>query len=100
MSFKTRPSTYHIGLAPTSRARCRGCKRSVQKGETRVVVTAFVRPGRSTQLVRCCRCLDARFAAAVLAVYGEADRVPADPGVTAAEATRVRNIMASAVSRT
>ena len=100
MPFQTRPSTYRIGVAPTSRARCRGCKQGVQKGETRIVITAFVRPGRATRLVRCCRCLDARFAAAVLAVHGEADRVPADPGVTDGEATRVRTILARADPRT
>ena len=92
MTFTRRPSTYQISLAPTSRARCRACKRRIERGELRIAINAFVRPGRYTQLVRCCRieCLDARFGAAVLAVYGSPARVPVEAGVDIAEAAAVR----------
>ena len=91
MTFKTRPSVYRIDIAPTSRARCRGpCKQTICKGDFRIAITAFVRPNRSTLLARCCHCIDARFASAVLAVYGTADRVPAAQGVSEEGAARVR----------
>eukprot|EP00966_Prymnesium_polylepis_P244244 5648468-Prymnesium_polylepis.1 len=51
-SFKTRPNTYSLGLAPTSRAKCRACKRVIGKGEARVVTHAPVCPGRGTCFVR------------------------------------------------
>ena len=89
MGFKARKSTYRIGIAPTGRARCRGCKRLIALGETRIVITAFVLPGRVTMLSRCSCCIDARLAAAVLDVYGTADRVPREPGLTDIEAARV-----------
>lgn len=91
MTFKQRPSTYHISLAPTSRARCRACKSRVEKGQLRVTITAFVRPGRSTQFVRCVHCLDAKFGAAVLAVYGTATRLPAAADVAVEDAAAVRS---------
>ena len=90
MTFKQRPSTYRISIAPSNRARCRACKRRVDKGELRIAITAFVRPGRSTQLVRCVQCVDARFGAAMLAVYGTPARVPAEASVSVADATAVR----------
>ena len=89
MGFKARKSTYRIGIAPTGRARCRGCKRLIAMGETRIVITAFVLPGRATVFSRCGRCLGTRFATAVLDVYGTADRVPREPGLTDREAARV-----------
>ena len=48
MTFKTKPHRYTIGLAPTSRARCRGCRKSVGKGSLRLAIHAFVRPNRGT----------------------------------------------------
>ena len=90
MTFYTRPSTYQIARAPTGLARCRGCKRRVEKGELRISIGAFVRPGRSRRLVRCCACIDAPFANAVLAVYGTATRVPAGAGASAADVAAVR----------
>ena len=90
LTFKQRPSTYCISKAPTNRARCRACKGLVEKGQLRITITAFVRPGRSTQLVRCAKCIDERFAAVVLAVYGTAARVPVDVDVDAADAVVVR----------
>ena len=52
MTFKTRPHRYTISLAPTSRARCRGCRRSIEKGTLRLAIHAFVRPNRGTTLTR------------------------------------------------
>ena len=90
MTFHTRPSTYQIARAPTGLARCRGCKRRVEKGELRISIGAFVRPGRSRRLVRCCACIDTKFAHSVLAVYGAATRVPAGAGASAADVAAVR----------
>ena len=52
MTFSTRPSTYRISLAPTGRARCRKCKKAIQKGAVRLEICVFVRPGRYTLLLR------------------------------------------------
>ena len=52
MTFKTRSHRYTIGLAPTSRARCRGCRRSIEKGTLRLAIHAFVRPNRGTTFTR------------------------------------------------
>ena len=100
MPFSARPSTYRIEVAPSARARCRRCRRAVPKGELRVAITAFVRPGRSTLLYRCARaaCLDAAFARAVLAqiaVYKTAGAVPAAAGVEPRDAQRVRAMLAN-----
>ena len=95
--FQQRPSTYKISAAPTGRARCRRCRRRIEKGAARVEIRAFVRPGRRTLLFRCADCLDARFAAAVLAAHGSAERVPVEAGlVGSAGAQRVRDALAAA----
>ena len=95
--FRTQPSTYAIGVAPTGRARCRRCGGRIDKGAVRIEICAFVRPGRRTLLFRCTACLDARFAAAVLAVHESAERVPVQAGlVGSAEAQRVRDALAAA----
>jgi hypothetical protein len=52
MTFKTHPHRYTIGPAPTSRARCRGCRRSIEKGALRLALHAFVRPNRGTTFAR------------------------------------------------
>ena len=95
MAFSTRPSTYRIEAAATGRARCRRCKQCIRKGELRVAITAFVRPGRSTLLYRCARaeCLTAAFARAVLATYKTPNAVPATTGVDPRDAQRVRAIL-------
>ena len=98
MAFKQRPSAYRIGKAPTGRGRCRKCRKPIPKGATRVEISAFVRPGRSTLLLRCTACIDARFATAVLAVYKCARRVPVDPEVDEAAASRVRDSITTASS--
>ena len=80
-SFKTRPPTFSIGLAPTGRARCRGCKRVVEKGEARLVTHAFVRPGRSRDFVRHVGCVSPELMRAVIAAHGSVERVPVEKGV-------------------
>ena len=85
--FRTQSSTYAIGAAPTGRARCRRCGGRIDKGAVRIEIRAFVRAA----------CLDARFAAAVLAVHGSAERVPVQAGlVGSTEARRVRDALAAA----
>jgi hypothetical protein len=80
-SFKTRPPTFSIGLAPTGRARCRGCKRVVEKGEARLVTHAFVRPGRSRDFVRHVGCVSPGLMRAVIAAHGSVERVPTEKGM-------------------
>ena len=90
--FKQEKSTYRISAAPSGRARCRRCRSVIAKGETRLEVCAFVRPGRYTLLLRCTApaCIDAPLAAAILSVYKHADRVPVDAALEgSAEAHRV-----------
>ena len=95
--FSAQPCTYAIGAAPTGRARCRRCRRRIEKGDARIEINAFVRPGRRTLLFRCADCLDARFVAAVLAVHGSVERVPVQSGlIGSAEARRVRDALAAA----
>ena len=90
MSFKTRPSTYLVDVAPTGRAHCRKCKRRVEKGEVRIVIRAFVRPSRTTSLVRCEWCIDSALVRNILSVHGHTDRVPVDPWVSLEDAVRIR----------
>ena len=54
-----------------------------------MVETAFVMPGRSTYLTRCVGCIKSSCAAAILAVYGEADLVPVGRGVSTDAAMQV-----------
>ena len=85
--FRQRPSTYKISAAPTGRARCRRCRRRIEKGATRVEIRAFVRPGRRTLLLRCADCVDARFAAAVpveAALVGTAEALRVQRAIDAA----------------
>lgn len=90
MTFKTRPSRFELSVAPTSRARCRGCKRMVQKGETRLVTHAFVRPGRGTCFVRHVRCVTVALLREVLAAHGSVEHVPVGAGMDTALADEAR----------
>ena len=87
MTFKTRPHRYTIGLAPTSRARCRGCRRSIEKGTLRLAIHAFVRPNRGTTLTRHLNpeCVGTALAADVMRARGVSCGVHVDckvePGV-------------------
>ena len=90
--FKQKQSTYHICVAPSGRGRCRRCRTCIAKGETRLEVCAFVRPGRYTLLLRCTdpACIDTPLSAAILSVYKNADRVPVAAALEgSAEARRV-----------
>ena len=78
LPFKAKPNTYSLGLAPTSRATCRACKRVVGKGEARVVMHAFIRPGRGTYFVRHVCCATASFVSSMLEAHGSVERVPTD----------------------
>ena len=68
--FKTRPSTYSIGLAPTNRATCKACKERVVKGEMRIVTHAFVMPGRSHDFVCHLKCATPALVKAMAKVHG------------------------------
>ena len=83
--FKTRPSTYTIGHAPTSRATCGLCKQRVGKGELRIVTHAFVRPGRSHDFVCHLKCATPALVAAMVGVHGSVQRVPTAKGMGAEE---------------
>ena len=88
MAFKSRNNQYLIEEASSGRSRCRRCRTHIPKGALRLRVVAFVCPGRSTAFFRCC--LDAKLAAAVLAVYGSAERVPCASQVDAGRAAQMR----------
>ena len=97
--FKQKQSTYRLSVAPSGRARCRRCRTVIAKGETRLEVSAFVRPGRYSLLLRCTApaCIDAPLAAAILSVYNRAERVPVDAALEgSAEARRVVRAITSA----
>ena len=95
MAFKTQASTYRVSLAPTGRARCRGCKARVEKGELRLEMSAFVRPGRRTAFVRHARstCVAGVLARDVLAVYGSVERVPVSADVDSAMLTEAHEML-------
>ena len=96
MTFKTKPNTYSLGLAPSSRAKCRGCKGVVAKGEVRVVTHAFVRPNRATYFVRHVRCTTAACVASMLKAHGSMDRVPVDSSMDAKAAAVTRAQLSAA----
>ena len=101
--FKQKQSTYRLSVAPSGRARCRRCRAVIAKGETRLEVCAFVRPGRYTLLLRCTApaCIDAPLSAAILSVYKSADRVPVDAALEGGdEAHRVVRAITHAVLNT
>ena len=83
MTFKTQPNRYSIGLAPTGRACCRGCKRPVERGALRLATHAFVRPNRGTTFVRHLTpgCMGAVLAADVMRARGIARGVCVNDGV-------------------
>ena len=83
MTFKTKSHRYTIGLAPTSRARCRGCRRSVEKGSLRLAIHAFVRPNRGTKFTRhlTSECVGTALAADVMRARGVPCGVTVDVGL-------------------
>ena len=83
MTFKTQPHRYTIDLAPTSRARCRGCRRSIEKGALRLAIHAFVRPNRGTTFARHLTpgCVGAAMAADVMGACSMPNGVRVDSGL-------------------
>ena len=79
--FKTRSSTYSIGLAPTSRAKCRVCRDGVGKGQLRIVTHAFVKPGRAHDFVCHAQCATPSLIRAMVSAYGSVERVPMAQGM-------------------
>ena len=97
--FRQKKSTYRMSAAPSGRGRCRRCRAVIAKGETRLEICAFVRPGRYTLLLRCTAptCIDAPLSAAILSVYKSVECVPVDAVLEgSAEAQRVVRAITSA----
>ena len=93
--MKTKRNAYHISIAPTSRALCRGrCKRQVQKGSVRIVTTAFVKHGHTVRFTRCAACIDFKFASAIIGVYGVPARIPFTSDVDIERVKEVRATIA------
>ena len=88
--FKTRASTYSIGLAPTSRAMCRVCKQTVGKGEVRIVTHAFVRPGRSHDFVCHSTCATPKLVQSMVSVHGAVQYVPTRKSIDPVASAKVR----------
>ena len=95
MTFKTQPHRYTIGLAPTSRARCRGCRRLVAKGELRLAIHAFVRPNRGTTFTHhlATECMGVALAADVLRAEGVRHGVRIDKRLTTEAAGLARALV-------
>ena len=93
MAFKTRKNQYLIEAASSGRARCRRCREPIPKGALRIRILAFVSPGRTTALFRCC--VDSKLVAAVLSVYGTADRVPCSSSLEPSRAEQMRVLLAA-----
>ena len=55
---------------------CRACKKTVGKGDVRIVTHAFVRPGRSHDFVCHARCATPELVQAMVSVYGTVKCVP------------------------
>eukprot|EP00966_Prymnesium_polylepis_P134964 3119082-Prymnesium_polylepis.1 len=88
--MKTKQSQYHLGVAPTSRAKCKRCRSALVKGSVRLVATVFVARGHTARFSRCLACLDAPLAAAVKTACGGTERLIAAPGVDHAVSEGVR----------
>ena len=93
--FRTQASKYWVGTAPTGRAKCRTCKKSIEKGGVRLIALAFVSPGRSCKLVHHARCVTAKLAKAVLEVCGDVNRVPMSDDVNEQEQSAMRTRLLS-----
>jgi hypothetical protein len=88
--FRTQATKYWVGTAPTSRAKCRTCKKSIEKGGVRLIALAFVCPGRSCKLAHHACCVTPKLARAVLEVCGDVDRVPMSEDVNEQEQSAMR----------
>jgi hypothetical protein len=92
--MKTKGSLYHLGIAPTSRAKCKRCRSALVKGSVRMVATVFVARGHTARFSRCLACLDAPLAAAVSTACGGTERLIATPAVDPSVVERVRRELA------
>ena len=83
MTFKTQPHRYSIDLAPTSRARCRGCRQLIERGSLRLAVHAFVRPNRATVFARhlAAQCMGKAVSTDVMRARGVGSGVSVDGAV-------------------
>ena len=98
--FKTQPSVYKLSNAPTGRARCRGrCKLCIDKGDLRLEICVFVRPGRRTVRLWHVSCLTEAIACDVLRVYGSVKRVPVGDDVCAEKACDALALIAARANR-
>ena len=88
--FRTRPGKFWVGAAPTGRAKCRTCRRNIEKGDARLVSLEFVCPGKSVKVVHHARCVTRKLARAVLKVYGSVDGVPISTDVSVEEQRAIR----------
>ena len=88
--FRTQATKYWVGTAPTSRAKCRTCKKSIEKGGVRLIALAFVCPGRSCKLAHHACCVTPKMAKAVLDVCGDVSRVPMSGDVTEQDQSAMR----------
>ena len=87
-----------VGIAPTGRARCRHCKQTIERGGVRLVVLAFVSPGRSCKLAHHARCVTPKLAKAVLEVCGDVNRVPMSEDVNEQEKSAMRVRLSSVIT--
>ena len=100
MTFKTRPHRYTLDLAPTGRAQCRTCKRKIERGEARLVIDMFVRPGRGTRRAVHAQCVSSKMAMDIQRVLGgSVDRLPATGSMDTDEAARWRAGIAAVAAR-
>ena len=93
MTFKTRANRYLLDAAPTGRARCRGCKKIIAKGSHRLVVYAFVRPGRGTKFARHVGCVDKALASEIQQVCGGVAGVPLGKAVPSETLASARDVL-------
>ena len=95
---RIRANKYWFGLAPSGRAKCRACKKCVEKGDVRLVVLAFVCPGRSCKLTHHVGCVTPKLARAVLDVFRDVNRVPMSEDVSAEERRAIRMQLLNLIS--
>lgn len=93
--FRTRASKYWFGVAPSGRAKCRVCKRNIEKGDVRLVALEFVCPGRSVKLVYHACCVTPKLAKAVLGVCKDVNRVPISADLSVEEQRAIRTRLLS-----
>ena len=96
--FRPEPTTYRLSLAPTGRAQCRACKRTVGKGELRTTACVSVMPGRRTTLVVHAQCTPVGWAREIVRVYRDVERLPAEVCVDAVVVAEARQRIAGLIA--